>query len=105
MWVKGSGGDLGTMKRPGGVTFVALLIFIAAILNLILGIWLLLSPIGDNPVVHNSLGQASSVPTLWLIINGVLTLLLGLLFAAHEGLNVAAMRRMAAASETQGRDA
>lgn len=33
------------------------------------------------------------------------TLVLGLLFAAHEGLNVAAMRQMAEASETQGRDA
>jgi len=72
--------DSAVAKRPGGVTIVAVLIFIAAIVNLIVGIALILSPIGENPVVVNSLGKESSIPTLWLIMNGVLALLLGLIY-------------------------
>ena len=70
----------GIDKRPGGVTLVAVLIFIAAIVNIIFGVWLIVSPIGDNPTVHNSLGQAKDIPTLWLIMNGLLTLLLGVIY-------------------------
>ncbi|MEI6372147.1 MAG: hypothetical protein WCP26_00045 [Actinomycetes bacterium] len=71
---------VGIDKRPGGVTLVAVLIFIAAIVNIIFGVWLIVSPIGDNPTVHNSLGQAKDIPTLWLIMNGLLTLLLGVIY-------------------------
>jgi len=69
-----------TMKRPGGVSAVIVLIWIAALLNIALGIWMLLSWIGDNPSVTDATGNSITIPTFYLIINGLLSLLLGIMY-------------------------
>ena len=68
------------MNRPGGVTAVIILIWIAALLNIALGIWMLLAWIGDNPAITDAQGNAITIPTFYLIINGLLSLLLGVMY-------------------------
>lgn len=69
-----------TMKRPGGVTAVMILIWIAAIINIALGVWMLLAWIGNNPVLTDATGNSITIPTFYLIINGLLSLLLGVMY-------------------------
>ena len=69
-----------TMNRPGGVTAVIILIWIAALLNIALGIWMLLAWIGDNPAITDAQGNSITIPTFYLIINGLLSLLLGVMY-------------------------
>ena len=69
-----------TMKRPGGVSAVIILIWIAAVLNVALGIWMLTAWIGDNPAVTDAQGNAITIPTFYLIINGLLSVLLGVMY-------------------------
>jgi hypothetical protein len=68
------------MKRPGGVSAVIILIWIAAVLNVALGIWMLTAWIGDNPAVTDAQGNAITIPTFYLIINGLLSVLLGVMY-------------------------
>lgn len=72
--------DTGVAKRPGGVTLVALLIFIAAIFNLLLGVWMVLAPLGQNPTISDVSGNTVQLPTFWLLLNGALSVLLGLIY-------------------------
>ena len=69
-----------TMKRPAGVSAVIILIWIAAVLNVALGIWMLTAWIGDNPAVTDANGNSLSIPTFYLIINGLLSVLLGVMY-------------------------
>ncbi len=69
-----------TMNRPGGVTAVIILIWIAALLNIALGIWMLLAWIGDNPAITDAQGNSITIPTFYLIINGLLSVLLGVMY-------------------------
>ena len=69
-----------TMNRPGGVTAVIILIWIAALLNIALGIWMLLAWIGDNPSITDAQGNAITIPTFYLIMNGLLSVLLGVMY-------------------------
>jgi len=69
-----------TMKRPAGVSAVIILIWIAAVLNVALGIWMLTAWIGDNPAVTDASGNAITIPTFYLIINGLLSVLLGVMY-------------------------
>jgi hypothetical protein len=68
------------MKRPAGVSAVIILIWIAAVLNVALGIWMLTAWIGDNPAVTDASGNAITIPTFYLIINGLLSVLLGVMY-------------------------
>lgn len=69
-----------TMKRPGGVMVIAALLFIAALFNLWLGILAILSTFGDNPTITDWQGTEHSIPGSVLIINGILWLLMGLIY-------------------------
>jgi hypothetical protein len=80
-----------TTTRPGGVTFVMVLIWIAAVFNAAVGIWLMLAPFGQNPTVSDHLGNAVELPGFWLFVNGALSLLLAFMYvwlarAAGRGL-------------------
>jgi len=69
--------------RPTGVTIVGILIFIAAIYNLIMGVWSILAPLGDNPKIpgiQTNSGAPVDYPGWWLIINGLLAIVLGLIY-------------------------
>jgi hypothetical protein len=68
------------MNRPGGVTAVIILIWIAALLNIALGVWMLLAWIGDNPSITDGQGNAITIPTFYLIINGILSVVLGVMY-------------------------
>jgi hypothetical protein len=69
-----------TMKRPGGVSAVIILIWIAALINIAIGVWLLTAWIGDNPSITDASGNAMKIPTFYLIINGLLSVLLGVMY-------------------------
>jgi len=67
-------------KRPGGVTFVIVLIWIAAVFNAIIGIWLMLAPFGQNPTITDIQGNQQELPGFWLFMNGAPSLLLGFMY-------------------------
>ncbi len=67
-------------KRPGGVTFVIALIWISALLNATLGIWMMLAPFGQNPTITDVQGNTVELPGFWLFMNGALSLLLAFMY-------------------------
>ena len=67
-------------KRPGGVTFVIALIWISALLNAALGIWMMLAPFGQNPTITDVQGNTVELPGFWLFMNGALSLLLAFMY-------------------------
>lgn len=69
-----------TMRRPFGVTLVMLVIAIAAILNLVVGVILVFSIFGDNPTFTDPLGVEREVGGGWLVFNGIITFILGLMY-------------------------
>jgi hypothetical protein len=81
------------MKRPAGVTIVAVLILISALFNLAFGVWMMLAPLGNNPTITDFLGNAQEIPSFYLVVNGLLSVILGLLY-------LWLMRRTLAGSET-----
>ena len=81
------------MKRPAGVTIVAVLILISALFNLAFGVWMMLAPLGNNPTITDFLGNAQEIPSFYLVVNGLLSVILGLLY-------LWLMRRTLAGSES-----
>ena len=76
-----------TMKKPGGVTLVWILILLAALANVIFGGLLMLSALRDKPpTLTDVTGQTHEVPGYLLVISGLLTLILGLLYFWLAGL-------------------
>ena len=69
-----------TMRRPFGVTLVMFVIALAAILNLVLGTLLIFSIFGENPTVVDPLGNSHVIGGGWLLFNGIITFILGLLY-------------------------
>lgn len=67
-------------RRPGGVTFVIVLIWIAAVFNAIIGIWMMLAPFGQNPTITDIQGNQQELPGFWLFMNGALSLLLAFMY-------------------------
>lgn len=67
-------------KRPGGVTFVIVLIWIAALFNAIIGVWMMLAPFGQNPSITDIQGNTVELPGFWLFMNGALSLLLAFMY-------------------------
>jgi hypothetical protein len=67
-------------KRPGGVTFVIALIWITAVFNAIIGVWMMLAPFGQNPTITDIQGNTFELPGFWLFMNGALSLLLAFMY-------------------------
>ncbi len=67
-------------KRPGGVTFVIVLIWAAAVFNAIVGVWMMLAPFGQNPTITDIQGNQQELPGFWLFMNGALSLLLAFMY-------------------------
>lgn len=67
-------------KRPGGVTFVIVLIWIAALFNALIGVWMMLAPFGQNPTITDIQGNQQELPGFWLFMNGALSLLLAFMY-------------------------
>lgn len=68
------------MKRPFGVTLVAVLVLISGIFDIILGVMLLLAPFYDSPDITDLDGTVFEVPTFYLFINGLLSVVLGFMY-------------------------
>jgi hypothetical protein len=68
-------------KRPAMVTFLAALIWVIAIFNVGFGVLMVLSPIGENPTVLSAAGGLSiEISTWYLLLNGMLSIVLGLIY-------------------------
>ena len=68
-------------KRPAMVTFLAALIWVIAIFNVGFGVLMVLSPIGENPTVLNAAGGLTiEISTWYLLLNGMLSIVLGLIY-------------------------
>lgn len=72
--------NTGTMRRPFGVTLVMIVIAVAAILNLIFGTLLIFSIFGDNPTFTDPFGVEREIGGGWLVFNGIITFILGLMY-------------------------
>ena len=72
--------EVGTIRRPVGVTLVALLVAVAAILNITFGILIMFSIFGDNPTFTDPVGTTREVGGFWLFFNGGIMVLLGLMY-------------------------
>lgn len=70
----------GTMRRPFGVTLVMLVIAIAAVFNLVIGIMLVFSIFGENPTITDPFGETREIGGGWLVFNGIITFILGLMY-------------------------
>jgi hypothetical protein len=69
------------IKRPVGVTIVAILIVLAAIGNIVVGTLLIFSAFGENPTFINHItGEEQTVSGFYLWFNGGLMILLGLIY-------------------------
>jgi hypothetical protein len=70
----------GTLKRPGGVTLVLALIWIAAVFNAVVGVWLMLAPLGQNPSVTDFKGNTQEISGFLLFVNGLLSLVMAFIY-------------------------
>lgn len=69
------------IKRPIGVTIVAILIIVAAIGNIVMGFAFIFSAFGENPTFINHItGEEMTVSGFYLWFNGGLMILLGLIY-------------------------
>jgi len=69
-------------KRPAMVTVLAALIWLIAIVNVGVGILMVLAPIGENPSAISAGGINISISTSFLLINGLLAIVLGLIYVS-----------------------
>lgn len=70
-------------KRPAMVTFIAALIWVIAIFNVGFGVLMVLSPIGENPTVLSAAGGLTiEISTFYLLLNGLLSIVLGLIYVS-----------------------
>lgn len=72
--------EVGTIRRPFGVTLVAVLVAVAAILNITFGILIMFSIFGDNPTFTDPAGTTREVSGFWLFFNGGIMVLLGFMY-------------------------
>lgn len=68
------------MKRPASVLLVATLVVLSAVFDLAFGVWMVLSPFGPDLAVTDLTGNTQSVPGFVLVINGLLSVVLGLMY-------------------------
>ena len=69
-----------TMRRPFGITLVAMLIGFGAVLNITFGILMIFAIFGTNPTFTDPLGNDHVIGGGWLLVNGIITLILGLMY-------------------------
>ncbi len=72
--------NAGTKRRPFGVTLVAVLIAFGAVLNITFGILMIFSIFGTNPTITDPLGNQHVIGGGWLLFNGIITFILGLMY-------------------------
>ncbi|CAB4873388.1 MAG: hypothetical protein F2793_04065 [Actinobacteria bacterium] len=63
--------------RPFGVLVVAVLIFLAAIFNIVFGFWMMFAPYSITDIGGN---EMTNIPTFYLVMNGILSVILGLMY-------------------------
>ncbi len=68
------------MKRPASVLLVVALVVLSAIFDLAFGIWMVLAPFGPDLTVTDLTGNAQAFPGFALVINGLLSVVLGLMY-------------------------
>jgi hypothetical protein len=64
------------MSRPFGVVFIAVLLIIGAVYNILIGFTLMFAPLRLTDIA----GSELNIPTFWLIISGILSVILGLMY-------------------------
>lgn len=69
-----------TIKRPLAVSGVASIIAISGLFNIVVGARIAFSPAGTNHAFSQLIGDNPTVPDWFLLINGALSLLLGLMY-------------------------
>ena len=69
-----------TVRRPFGIMLVAVLIGFSAVLNITFGILMILAIFGTNPTRTDPLGNDYVIGGGWLLVNGIITLILGLMY-------------------------
>jgi len=70
-----------TMKRPASATVIAVLLVLAALFNIVIGIILLFSSLGENPTYINHMtGQEQTVSTFYLWFSALMYIILGLIY-------------------------
>lgn len=67
------------MNRPVAVSILAVLVLLSAIYNVIIGVLLMLSPLGANPTFTDLAGNAHEVSGFYLFMTGLIDLIFGLL--------------------------
>ena len=67
------------MKRPGGVTFVAILVGVLGVLAIVHAIWLFILSLSSSATL-NALFQGESVSRFTLLLLALLSFLLGLIY-------------------------
>ena len=68
------------MRRPFGLMLVTVLIGFGAVLNITFGILMILAIFGTNPTRTDPLGNDHVIGGGWLLVNGIITLILGLMY-------------------------
>ena len=68
---------IAAVKRPFGVTLVAVLIYIDAFFHIFAGFWLtFFAP----SALRDIAGTEHNVPAFWVVMSGILTIILGFLY-------------------------
>lgn len=65
------------MQRPFGVVFIAVLLIIGAVYNIIIGFTLMFMPLSLTDISGKAV---ENIPTFWLIISGIMSVILGVLY-------------------------
>jgi hypothetical protein len=65
------------MSRPFGVVFIAVLLIIGAVYNIIIGFTLMFAPLRLTDIAG---AELKNIPTFWLIVSGILSVILGLMY-------------------------
>ena len=68
------------MRRPFGVTLVAALVLLSAVFNIVFGVWMMLAPFIDSPGLTDLTGNTQQLPVFYLVLNGLLSVVLGLMY-------------------------
>ncbi len=67
------------MKRPVAVSILVVLVVISAIYNVVIGVLLMLAPLGTNPGFTDLAGNTHEVSGFYLFFSGAIDLIFGLL--------------------------
>lgn len=68
------------MSRPASVLFIAFLVLLSAVFDLFFGVWMVLAPWLHQPTITDHVGNEWQMPTYFFVINGALSIILGLMY-------------------------